>query len=74
MTLSQFRKLTKDLGEDVRLVIQGTTPNDMNEQYDVANLLDDPDWRCGDMKSAALLVRTIRCEPRLAKLTVLGDR
>ena len=74
MTLAQFRKLTKELPDDTRLIVQGTTPNDAQENYDVAALLHAPEWSCGDVKSKALVVRTIRCEPRLAKLETLGDK
>ncbi len=74
MTLGQFRKVTKDLKDDVRLVVQGTTPNDILDQYDIAHLLHAPDWACGEVRSDSVIVRTIRCEPRLAKLTVLGER
>lgn len=73
MTLGEFRKITKDLRDDVRLVVQGTTPNDISEQYDVAKLLDAPEWSCGTQKAKALLFRTIRCEARLSQFKVLGE-
>lgn len=74
MTLGQFRKLTQKLDDDVRLVVQGTTPNDSQEYYDVALLLSAPELSCGDVKSKSVIVRTIRCEPRLSKLEALGDK
>lgn len=74
MTLGDFRKLTKDVRDDVRLIVPGTHPNDVNEWFDIASLLEAPEWGCGPLKSSAVMLRTIRVEPRLANLTVLGQK
>ena len=73
MTLAEFKKLTNGLPDHTRIVITGTSLSDAEQQYDVSELRVAPLWKCGDLVQNALLVRTVRCDPRFAALVRLGD-
>ena len=73
MTLAEFEKLTKALPPDTRLVISGTSLSDFEQQYDVSEILSAPAWTCGTLAQKAVIIRTVRCEPRFALLQKLTD-